>query len=183
MPEKTATKQLHEIAGDHLIELASKKSDLIESPVEETSLQKPPAPRTSLFQKLGKLKPLLPVLSGGLRMVDHGAVQALAQVLNFVDGSTATQSAAHEELQHGLTEIQSAHRELQLHVQDQTVGMRRLEEQITLLRQTAERNATEHSELVEDVKSLGNLVRSIGAGLAVLLIVLIVLTSLLLTHH
>ena len=116
-------------------------------------------------------------------MVDHGAVQALAQLLNFVDGSSAAQSAAHEDMQHGLTEIQTAQRELQLHVQDQTIGMRRLEEQITLLRQTAERNATEHSELVEDVKSLGNLIRSIGAGLAILLIVLIVLTSLLLTHH
>jgi cell division protein FtsX len=61
--------------------------------------------------------------------------------------------------------------------------MKRIEDQIVLLRQTAERNATEHAELVEDVKSLGNLVRTMGAGLAILLIVLIVLTSLLLSRH
>jgi hypothetical protein len=184
MPEKTAAKQPHEVAGDRLIELASKKPVYEGSkPPAEAAIQKAQPPRTGLFQKLSKLKPLLPILSGGLRMVDHGAVQAVAQLLNFVDGSSAAQAAAHEDLHHGLAEIQTSHRELRLQVQDQTVEMKRIEEQIMLLRQTAERNASEHSELVEDVKSLGNLVRSIGAALAILLVVLITLTGLLLARH
>ena len=186
MPDKTANaKQSHELAGDHLIEMAQKKAPAQESqlPPQQVSLEEVKKPRAGVLQRLGKLKPFLPILSGGLRMIDHGAVQAVAQLLNFVDGGSVGQSAAQEELNQGLTEIQTSHRELRLQVQDQTVEMKRIEDQIVLLRQTAERNATEHAQLVEDVKSLGNLVRTMGAGLAILLIVLIVLTSLLLSRH
>ena len=184
MAEKTATaKPSHEVAGDRLIELAQQKASepkLLPEPEPELIKNQ----RTGVLHKLGRLKPLLPILSGGLRMVDHGAVQALAQLLNLVNGSGAAPSLAHdEELHSGLAEIQTSHRELRLQVQDQTVEMKRIEEQITLLRRTVEQNATEHTELVEDVKALNNLVRTIGAGLAILLIVLITLTALLLSRH
>jgi hypothetical protein len=186
MPDRTSTaKSPHEIAGDRLIEIAQKKAPAPESKptASEFALAEVKKPRAGLLQSLGKLKPLLPILSGGLRMVDHGAVQALAQLLSMASGAGTTQSAAQEELHQGLAEIQSSHRELHLQVQDQTVDMRRIEDQLTLLRQTAERNAAEHAELVEDVRSLGNLVRILGAGLAILLVVLITLAVLLLTRH
>jgi hypothetical protein len=183
MAEKTE-KSSHKLAGDRLIAIARKKSP---APEIEAALSSSPKeakiPRTTIFQKLGKLKPLLPVISSGLRMVDHGAVQAIAQLLHFVDGSTAAQAAAHEDLEHGLAEVQASHRELSLQVQGQTVEVKRLEEQIVRLRQTLERNATDHAELAQDVKSLGTLVRTIGAGLGVLLIVLILLTLMLLAHR
>lgn len=186
MAEKTATSsELHELTEDRPLEQAQKKP-LTQEPKllpEKISAQNDQKSRTGVLQKLGRLKPLLPVLSSGLRMVDHGAVQALAQLLHIVDGGSATQSVAAEELHHSLAEIEANHRELRLQVQDQTVEMKRIEEQLTLLRQSAERTATEHAELVEDVKSLGNLVRTIGAGLAILLIVLITLTGLLLARH
>ena len=185
MPDKTApAKQSHQLAGDRLIEMAQKKAPVPESqlPPKQVSLDEAGKSRFGVLQKLGKLKPLLPILSGGLRMIDHGAVQALAQLLNLVEGG-ASPSAVSEGLHQGLTEIQTSHRELRLQVQDQTIEMKRIEDQIVLLRHTVERNATEHAELVEDVKSLGNLVRAIGAGLAILLIVLIVLTGLLLSRH
>jgi hypothetical protein len=186
MPEKTATaQQSHELAGDRLIEMAQKKTPVPESSSSPKQLSpgEGKKSRGGVLQHLGKLKPLLPILSGGLRMVDHGAVQALAQLLNFVDGGGARQSAVHEELQQGLAEIQTGHRELRLEIQGQAVEMKRIEDQIVLLRQTTERSATEHAELVADVKSLGNLVRTIGAGLAILLVLMIVLTGLLLAHQ
>jgi chromosome segregation ATPase len=186
MPDTTSTaKPPHEVAGDRLIEIAQKKAPAAASKAtaDDTSLTETKKPRAGLLQSLGKLKPLLPILSSGLRMVDHSAVQALAQLLNFASGNSPAQSAAQEELHQGLAEIQASHRDLNLRVQDQTVEMRRIEDQITLLRQSVERNATEHTELVEDVKSLSNLVRIIGAGLAILLVILITLTVLLSHHH
>jgi hypothetical protein len=183
MPERTA--KPHEVAGDRLIEIAQKKAPAPEptAPKSEVSLAEVKKPRAGLLQSLGKLKPLLPILSGGLRMVDHGAVQALAQLLNFASGGGASQTAVQEELHHGLSELQQGHRELHLQVQDQTVELQRIKDQITLLRQTIERNDTEHAELVDDVRSLRNLVRFVGAGLAVLLVVLITLTAVLVTRH
>ena len=185
MPDRTSIPKPHETAGDHLIEIAQKKAPAPEPKpaAEEISLAEIKKTRPGLLQSLGKLKPLLPILSGGLRLVDHGAVQALAQLLSLADGTSASQSAAQEELHQGLAEIQASHRELHLQMQDQTVEMRRIEDQLTLLRQTVERNATEHAELVENVRSLGNLVRIIGTGLAILLVILITLTVLLLSRH
>ncbi len=182
MPDRTATAKPHEIAGDRLIEMAQKKAEP-KPPVAEVSLAEVKKTRSGLLQSLGKLKPLLPILSGGLRMVDHGAVQALAQLLSMASGAGGSQVAVQEELHHGLAEIQTSHRELHLQVQDQTVEMQRIKDQITLLRQTVERNATDHAEAAKNVRSLSNLVRVIGAGLAILLVILITLTAVLLTRH
>jgi len=183
MPEPTP--KPHEIAGNRLIEMAQKKTPEPEpkTVAEEVSLAEIKKPRGKLLQNLGKLKPLLPLLSGGLRMIDHGAVQALAQLLNLASGATASQTAAQEELHQGLSEIQAGHRELHLQVQDQTIELQRIKDQITLLRQSVERNATEHAELVDDVRSLRNFVRVIGIALAVPLVILIILTVLLLIRH
>jgi len=176
---KEAVKPALEIEGEVIGHAAEEP----EGPLEEVSLVEVKKSRGRLLKNIGKLKPLLPILSGGLRLVDHGAAQMLVQLINFANGANATQSAAQEELHHGLDEIQSSHRELHLQVQDQTVEMRRLEDQVTLLRQTVENNATEHAVLVKNVKSLNNLIRVLGAGLVILLIILITLTAALLTRH
>ena len=183
--KNAAAKSSHELAGDRLMELAQQKVPIPDQKLlpEKTSPQDEKKSHAGLLHALGRLKPMLPVLASGLRMVDHGAVQAVAQLLNFVDGGAGGQSAAKEELHQGLAEIDAGHRELRLRVQDQTVEMKRIEEQITLLRQTSERNETEHTELVNHVKSLNSLVRTIGAGLAILLILLITLVGLLLARH
>lgn len=187
MPDRTSTaKAPHEVAGDRLIEIAQRKAPAA-AESKATKGEVPAAegkkPRAGLLQGLGKLKPFLPILSGGLRMVDHGAVQALSHVITLAAGTGATSSAAQKEHDQALAEIQSTHRELHLQVQDQTVEMQRIEDQLLILRQTAERNASEHAKLVKNVAALGNLVRLIGAGLAVLLIILITLIILLAAHH
>jgi hypothetical protein len=183
MPDRTSTaKAPHEVAGDRLIEIAQRKTPAAES--KSTTGEVPVAevkkPRASLLESLGKLKPLLPILSGSLRMVDHGAVQALSHVIGMAAGAGAASSAAQKEHDQALAEIQSTHRELHLQVQDQTVEMQRIEDQLLLLRQTAERNA---AELVKNVTALSKLVRATGAGLAILLVILITLIILLLAHH
>src|SRR5579862_7918203 len=97
MPDKTAKPR--DIAGDRLIEMAPQKTPTTEpKPQEkEVSLAEVKKPRAGLLQSLGKLRPLLPILSGGLRMIDHGAVQALAQLLNMAGGAGASQVAVQEE--------------------------------------------------------------------------------------
>jgi uncharacterized phage infection (PIP) family protein YhgE len=178
------TKHLNEagIINDQLVEMPVAESEPAE---EELSLVEVKKRRVSsgLLHGLSKLKPLLPLLSGGLRLIDHGAAQTVAHLLNLADTSGTTSAAVQDELHQGLAEIQSGHRELHLQVQDQAVGMQRIEEQITLLRQTTERHTTEHADLVDKVSSLNNLVRVMGVGLAILLVILITLVALLLTRH
>jgi hypothetical protein len=185
MQEKTAPSS-HETAIEPRLEVVKSSQ-----PAAEAGIRTPDEPeetrrqRATVLQRLGKLKPLLPILTGGLRLVDHGAVQLVAQLLNFVEsGTTTTQAAAEsEELHHELSEIQTNHRQLGLQVQNQTVEMKRLEEQIALLREASERNAAAHAALVKDVRSLGHLVRVFGSALAILILVLIALTGVLFLHR
>lgn len=186
MPDTTATtKELHESAGDRVIEIAQKRAPEPEAkaPAEEVSIVPAKKPRTGFLHGLSKLKPLLPILSGGLRLIDHGAAQAVAQLLYFAGGVGPAQTAAEEELQEGLAEIQSGHRNLRHQVQDQTVELQRIQDQITLLRETVENNAARHGELIDKVKSLNNLVWIVGGALTILLVILITLTALLLAHR
>ncbi|HEX3435284.1 MAG TPA: hypothetical protein VHT24_00840 [Pseudacidobacterium sp.] len=167
MPEIIAQKPLE--SEDGTVEIEQK--DVAEPEPEKR--------RVRFSQKIGKLKPLLPILTGGLRLIDHGAAQMVAQLLNLANPGGAS-AAADNEIQHGIAEIEASHRDLRLSVQDHSVELKRIEEQILLMRETVERNASEHTKLVEDVNSLGNLVRMVGIGLAILLILLLVLTGLLL---
>lgn len=184
MPDKTSTAEAQTSLAplttkERLIAVPGKKSD----PEDDERKQRREGAKRSKTGLLQSLKPLLPVLSSGLRLVDHGAVQALAHLLSLVDGNSAASSAAHEELRQGLADLQAKHRDLHLQVQGQTVEMQRIEDQIALIRQTAERSTAKHEELVADVKSLSNLVRAGAVGLAVLLIVLIVLAVMILSHQ
>jgi hypothetical protein len=192
MPENSASANVPEVtaatAKDRILAIPHRNSSAQEPvpELEERASAEVKKSRSGLLQNLGKLKPLLPILSGGLRMIDHGAVQALAQVLNLASGAGASQSivqAAQGELHQKLEEIESGHRELRLQVQDQAVEMERIKDQIVLLRQSVEDNSSKHAELVENVRSLGTLVRMVSVGLGILLVVLITLTVLLLTRH
>lgn len=158
--------------------------------VPTASLEETPQPesvpeksRGRFLRNVGRLKPLLPYLTGGLRMIDHGAAQIVAQLLNLAANGSPASEEAHSEIQQELAEIEASHRDLRLSVQDHSVELKRFEDQIVLLRQTVERNASEHAEVVEEVSSLRKLVLGIGIGLGVLLVVLIVLVGLLLAHR
>ncbi|WP_324831591.1 hypothetical protein [Alloacidobacterium sp.] len=186
MPDAPAPPKVpHEIAGDRLIEIAQKKVPEAEPkpPADEVALVPAKKPRAGFLQSLGKLKPLLPILSGGLRLVDHGAAQAVAQLLYLAGGTGNSQAAAEEELQEGLAEIQSSHRDLHHQVLDQSVELQRVQDQITLLRETMERSAVEQTGLADKVRSLNHLIRIVGTAIAVLLVILITLVIYLLVSR
>jgi len=185
MPEGTATAKKTDQAApasakDPVIEILTPNASAAEAKAEPSKAKKT---RVTALQALGKLKPLLPILTGGLRLVDHGAAQMLAQVLNLAGGVGAASPVSPEELQEELAKIESGRSELRGQIQDQTVEMQRIKDQITLLQQTVESNAAEHAELVESVRSLRHLIGAIGVGLAVLLVILITLTAVVLTHR
>src|SRR5579875_3318603 len=91
-----------------------------------------------VFRALVQFRSLIPYIS-----------RALNDMHDRVDPSVS----ATAEIRHGITELQSAHRELRLAAQDQVTQMRRLEEELKRSREAAESHALDNSELVEDVKS------------------------------
>ena len=59
-------------------------------------------------------------------------------------------------LEEGLTELQTQHRELRDQVVEQNSSLKRVEDQLDLVREATDRNTLEQQELLEDLKGVGN---------------------------
>ncbi len=187
LPEKPAPPVQLPVALDAVAEALPPPLDAQPSPESERIVRpEPPSARSHLSQGLGMLRGLIPVVSGALQFFEHPVARVGAQLLPMLDRNPQPAAPATTELEHTVSALQAEihrdTREVRLQLQDQTVQMRRVEEQITRMREAAERNALEHSELVEDVKSLTHLVRTLGATLAILLVLAILMAGFLLFH-
>ena len=158
---------------DRLIDLASDKKSA------ELSRNDPDAAEQtkdkSMWKILLQLRPFLPYLA---RMVPG---------LDIALGPLQHAGMSHEvreSIAQSTAKIQSLQRELSAAVSSavevQEVQLKRLEEEITRLRETAEIQARAQTLLVEDIRSLGRLFRFALIGGAIGLVTLIVMSVFLL---
>lgn len=164
-----------ELPGSIIADAENTPSATSERFVERTSRAE------GLLRGLNRLRVLIPAASGALRMVDHGAVQAVAKLLPLLDGSVP-QSRATEAVQQGFAEIQQGNSDLSVQMQGQAAQMKRIQTQIEELRGADERHTARDFSLMEDIKSLRRLVRGLGIAAIVLLGALIAMTGDLLFH-
>jgi hypothetical protein len=170
-------------AVDRLIELASDRKpatkqtevlalnepNLSENRGEPFNSEPKDADESAMWKVLLQFKSVLPYVSRLLPLLDLGIGQA-------------QNAGVSNELRQNVTSIQTSQRDVRIAVQDQALQLKRVEDQLTRMREASEKNVYEQTELVEDVKSIGNLVRAVGAGLAVLLVILILMVGALLAH-
>lgn len=191
----TSSRGAKESAVDRLIELAgddpqpgaksagSATGDLFDSHLGTHLAMEESAEAASdphaLTRALSQLKSIVPFLTRLAPLLDARFLPLL-ELLGMGHGQQQNQSA-NRELRDGMTSIQAGQKDLRLTLQSQAVEIQRLEDQLARLRDAAEKTNVEHSELVEDVKSLSSVVRTVGAALAVLLIILILMVGLLMT--
>jgi hypothetical protein len=186
MTDKTKTSRESTQVSAHesapLIDLASDRKSAAK-PLEALALAEPKDPdRGSLWKALQQLKAVLPHLSRLLPLLDARLLPLLDLVgLGHAQNSGLSLSQS-KELREDIAGIQDRQDAIRLALQDQALEIKRLEDEIALLRETTDKNAVEHARLVEDVKSIGAWVRISGAGLAILLVVLIVMVGALLLH-
>jgi hypothetical protein len=87
--------------------------------------------------------------------------------------STALSTELRSEVRQSVGALESSHRDLRLAVQDQTVEIKRIEENLTRTREATERNTLEVSEVAEDIRSMRSLVKVTLGVLVMLFIALI----------
>ena len=73
-----------------------------------------------------------------------------------------------------LSEIQLQHNDLRTTVQEQTTGLKRVEDQLELVREATDRNTLEQQEFMEDLKAVSHKVSLIAVGLSILLVLSVV---------
>ena len=128
-------------------------------------------------QLLSALRPFLPVVGGALRMVDHGAVQAVARLLPLLGGAAASPAAdagaektplaelltGFDERQSGMAEeLKNAKQRIETH-----------EEQLRRVRETVERTVVEQGSLAHLIHQLTDRSRLLTAAVIILLMLVV----------
>ena len=169
----------HEAAVDRLIELASDPKAKANPAPALVLEEAKSADRGSMWKVLVQLKAVLPYLSRLLPLLDA----RILPLLEMVGVSHPQNTAQFKELHESVGSVQSGQRELRLALQSQTVEIKRLEDELAQLREASIKAGQAQAALVEDVHSVRSLVRLVGTGLAILLVVLMVMVGALLMHR
>jgi hypothetical protein len=168
----------HEAAVERLIELAAEEK----AAAKHGELEAPEAPkggdRSSMGKALGQLKAVLPYLSRLLPLIDA----RFLPLLELVGVGRTHNTGLSKEIREDVAGLQFDQRELRTSVQNQALEIEQLEAQVAQLREAFERKTLEHATLIENVAALGRLVRWMGAGLAVLLVLLSLICGVLLAR-
>ena len=85
-------------------------------------------------------------------------------------------------IEDSLAELQTLHRDLRDQVADQNSSLKRVEDQLEMVREATDRNTLEQQELLEDLKTVGNKV-NVVAAIAIGLLAISILINLLLYMH
>lgn len=169
----SAARQPSHANVDRLIDLASDKNRAELSRTDPDAAEQPKD--KSMWKILLQLRPFLPYIA---RMVP---------VLDVALGPLQHAGLSHEvreSIAQSTAKIQSIQRDLSAAVisavEVQAVQLKRLEEEVTRLRETAEIQARAQALLVEDLRSLGRLFRFAMIGGAIGLVALIAMSAILL---
>ena len=85
-------------------------------------------------------------------------------------------------IEDGLRRLQSGNRELQTQVSEQNTALRRVEDQLEMVREATDRNTLEQQELMDDLKGIGKRVNAITLILMALLLGSLLLNLILYLH-
>jgi hypothetical protein len=134
-------------------------------------------------QLLQAIRPLLPAAAAAMRLVDHGAVQAVARLLPLLGGAVAQQSQpalsseqdkTHEQHLRATNDLQSAHQALRKDLEALTLQLAASDDRLGRTRSHLERLAAEQSARDSDLRALSDRVRLLSAGLIILLMLIVV---------
>jgi hypothetical protein len=139
---------------------------------------------SGLQRAVSALRAALPFVQRILPLFDGNIGSAASNVMT-PHSLTPRQSSPPVNLvpiEDGLADLQTQHRELCNQVAEQNSSLKRVEDQLELVREATDRNTLEQQELLEDLKGVGNKVNRFALFALGLLVVSILLNVILYLH-
>lgn len=131
---------------------------------------------TSMQRAMGILKQAAPFVARLLPLIDGNLATAISNVFAPRPHSQAPSVTVDlTPIHNQLTELQTQQNDLRSAIQDQTTGIKRMEDQLDMVREATDRNTLEQQELIEDLKSMGHKVNLVATGLSVLLVASVIM--------
>jgi hypothetical protein len=130
----------------------------------------------------GAMKQAMPFLQRLLPLIDGNIASALANLLSSRPAPPPTPRVDLQPIQTGLTELQGQHRDLCAQIVEQNVSLKRVEDQLEMVREATDRNTLEQQELIEDLKAMSSRVNLFALTLVALLVLSVLLNLFLFLH-
>jgi len=139
--------------------------------------EQPGVPLNSSVQRaVNVLRQALPFVQRLLPLLDGHIATAVSNVLAPQPPPHAQQPPVNlMPIEDGLAELQTQQRELHDRVAEQNTSLKRVEDQLEMVREATDRNTLEQQELMEDLKTVGtklNMVALVAFGLLAICILL-----------
>jgi hypothetical protein len=138
----------------------------------------------SLQRAVSAVRAWLPIVQRILPLLDGNFGTAVSNILTPYPQHTAppTPPVNLEPIEDSLADLQTQHLDLRNQVAEQNTSIKRVEDQLELVREATDRNTLEQQELLEDLKGVGNKV-NVYALVALALLVVSVLLNVILYLH
>jgi hypothetical protein len=153
------------------------------APPQGRSLQGGSSEDHGMARAMGVLKQAMPFVQKLLPLIDGNIATAVANL--FATRPHVTPPSPPVDLapvHTQITELQVQHQDLRTQVMEQNASLKRVEDQLDMVREATDRNTLEQQELIEDLKAVGNKVNLFALLLFAMLIVSLVLNVMLFLH-
>lgn len=120
---------------------------------------------SSLQRAVSALRSALPFVQRILPLLDGNIASTVSNLLTPHAHPQAPPPSAKLDLvpiEDGLAELQSQHQNLREQVMEQNNSLKRVEDQLEMVREATDRNTLEQQELLEDLKAFGNKVKIVA---------------------
>jgi|GEM_PF-5781203 len=135
---------------------------------------------STAHKALNAMKQALPLVQKLLPLLDGNVLAVVSNLL--VPRPHTPQQVNLAPLESHMTEMQLMHHDLRSKVTEQNTSLKRVEDQLEMVKEATDRNTLEQQELLEDLRSLGNKFNFIAALIFGLLILSVILNLLLFMH-
>lgn len=119
---------------------------------------------SSVQRAVAALRSALPFVQRLLPLLDGNIATTVSSLMAPRTHSQGPQPSAKLDLvpiEDGLAELQTQHQNLRDQVMEQNTSLKRVEDQLEMVREATDRNTLEQQELLEDLKAFGNKVKVI----------------------
>jgi hypothetical protein len=140
-------------------------------------------PTSGVQWALGLMKQAVPFVQRLLPLLDGQIATAVANLLApHPHTPPPAPKVDLQPLEHGLADLQIQHRDLKDQLADQNTSLKRVNDQLEMVREAVDRNTLEQQELMEDLRTMGKRVKLFAWLFLDLLIISVLLNIFLFLH-
>jgi uncharacterized protein YPO0396 len=137
-------------------------------------------PLSGFQRAVGALRLAMPFVQRILPLLDGNVATTVSNILSPHAAQPAPVNLA--PIEDGLAELQAGHRDLREQVMEQNGSLKRVEDQLEMVREATDRNTLEQQELLEDLKAVSNKMNTLAFVALGLLVVSVGLNIILYLH-